>query len=126
MACMLLEQFCTTEPGMKLKDLALAIEARMHPGSGNGDSRIVRVYAGITMSDLIAHASSDTLIVTSLNNAQLARVAELMDVPGICLVDGTAPGPELLAAAQKVGTTIVVSPAGLEATHRALHQVLGA
>jgi hypothetical protein len=111
---------------MKLKDLALAIEACLHPGSGDGNSQVARVYAGVTMSDLIAHASSDTLIVTSLNNAQLARVAELMDVPGICLVNGTAPGPELRQAARRAGTAIVVSGAGLEATSRALHEVLGA
>ncbi|MCX7040107.1 MAG: hypothetical protein NT005_13355, partial [Spirochaetes bacterium] len=54
--------------GMKMRDLAHGIEARLHPGSGNGDSEIARVYAGDTMSDLIAHAAADTLIVTSLNN----------------------------------------------------------
>ena len=78
---------------MKMRDLARGIEARLHPGSGNGDSEIARVYAGDTMSGLIAHAAADTLIVTSLNNAQLARIAELMDLPGICLVNWRAPAP---------------------------------
>jgi len=78
---------------MKMRDLAHGIEARLHPGSGNGDSEIARIYAGDTMSDLIAHAAADTLIVTSLNNAQLARIAELMDLPGICLVNWRAPAP---------------------------------
>ncbi len=114
------------EAGMKLKDLAHGIEARMHPGSGNGDSDVTRIYAGDTMSDLIAHAASDTLLVTSLNNAQLARIAELMDLPGICLANGTSPCAELAEAARAAGTAIVVSAAGLEATHRALQKVLGA
>ena len=35
----------------------------------------------------------DTLLVTSLNNNQLIRVAELMDVPGICLVSGWTADP---------------------------------
>lgn len=111
---------------MRIKDLAHAIEARLLPGSGNADADVFRVYAGATMSDLIAHAASDTLIVTSLNNAQLARVAELMDVPCLCLVNGTAPGPELLAAAARAGTALMVSASGLEATVRSLHQVLRA
>jgi hypothetical protein len=114
------------EAGMKMRDLAHGIEARLHPGSGNGDSEIARIYAGDTMSDLIAHAAADTLIVTSLNNAQLARIAELMDLPGICLVNGASPGSELLEAAQAVGTAIIVSAAGLEATHRSLQKVLDA
>lgn len=111
---------------MKLKDLAHGIEARLHSGSGDGESEIARIYAGDRMSDLIAHAAADTLIVTSLNNAQLARIAELMDLPGICLVNGVSPGPELLGAARPAGTGIMVSAAGLEATHRALQKVLGA
>ena len=109
---------------MKLKDLAHAIEARLLPGSGNAEADIRRVYAGSTMSDLIAHAASDTLIVTSLNNAQLARVAELMDVPCLCLVSGKGPSPELQAAAAGAGTALMVCAAGLEATARALHEVL--
>jgi hypothetical protein len=111
---------------MKLRDLAHGIEARLHPGSGNGDSEVTRVYAGDTMSDLIAHAASDTLLVTPLNNPQLARIAELMDLPGFCLVNGASPDPVLVEAARAAGTTIVVSAAGLEATHRALQKVLGA
>jgi len=115
-----------TDTDMKLKELAHGIEARLHPGSGNGDSEIARIYAGDTMSGLIAHAAAGTLIVTSLNNAQLARIAELMDLPGICLVNGVSPGPELTEAARAAGTSIIVSAAGLEATHRALQKVLGA
>jgi hypothetical protein len=111
---------------MKLKDLAHAIEARLLPGSGNPEADIRRVYAGATMSDLIAHAASDTLIVTTLNNAQLARVAELMDVPCLCLVNGTVPSPELLAAATGAGASLMVSVAGIEATARSLHEVLRA
>jgi hypothetical protein len=114
------------ETDMKLKDLAHGIEARLHPGSGNGESEIARIYAGDTMSGLIAHAAADTMIVTSLNNAQLARIAELMDLPGICLVNGASPVPELVETARTTGTGIMVSPADLEATHRALQKVLGA
>jgi len=95
---------------MNLEDLALAIEATMHPGTGYDSIRIARIYAADTMSDLIAHASSDTLIVTSLNNAQLVRIAELMDAPAICLAGGADPGQELLAAARGAGKVIIVSP----------------
>lgn len=115
-----------TKTAMKLKDLAHGIEARLHPSSGNGESEIARTYAGDTMSDLIAHAGSDTLLVTTLNNAQLARIAELMDLPGLCLVNGVSPCAELIKAARAAGTAIMVSAAGLEATRRALQKVLGA
>lgn len=105
---------------MKVKALAELIDARLHLGGCSGDSEVSQVHASDTMSDLIEHAAADTLLLTTLNNNQLIRVAELMDVPGICLVSGANPLPELLARARAAGTAILVSPAGLEETCRLL------
>lgn len=105
---------------MKVKEIAELIDARLHLGTSSGDSEVARVHASDTMSDLIEHASADTLLLTTLNNNQLIRVAELMDVPGICLVSGADPVPELLARARAAGTAILVSPTGLEETCRLL------
>jgi hypothetical protein len=101
---------------MKIEDLASAIEARLVVPRGSGNTNINFVYGGQTMSDLIANAAPDVLLVTSLNNAQLIRVADLMDVPGICLVDGCEPAPELVSHARAAGTALLVSPTGLERT----------
>jgi threonine dehydrogenase-like Zn-dependent dehydrogenase len=76
------------------------------------------------MSELIAHASPGTLLVTHLDNAQLARVAELMDAPAICLVDGAHPGSALLEAARRAGAAVMVSASGLAKTVRALEELL--
>ena len=110
---------------MKVKELAGLLDARLHLGTCSENSEIARVHASDTMSDLIEHAAADTLLLTGLNNNQLIRVAELMDVPGICLVSGAAPQPELLARARQTGTAILVSPAGLEETCRLLEACSG-
>jgi hypothetical protein len=75
------------------------------------------------MSELIAHASSGTVLVTHLDNAQLARVAELMDAPAICLVDGAPPGDGLLEAARRAGAALLVSPSSLAATVQELEEL---
>ena len=62
------------------------------------------------ISDLLNAASESVLLVTELANAQLARVAELMDVVGICLVNGTKPDPTLAAALKRLGTVLLVAP----------------
>ncbi len=67
---------------MKVKELAELIDAQLHLGTCSEDSEVSRVHASDTMSDLIEHAAADTLLLTTLNNNQLIRVAELMDVPG--------------------------------------------
>jgi hypothetical protein len=101
---------------MKLSEIAKGIDARLIPGPGAADREVSRVYAGDRISDLIEQAAPDTLLVTNIANAQLIRVAELMDVPGLCLVNGAEPAPELAAAAEKNGIRIMVSAAGLFAT----------
>ncbi len=108
---------------MVLKEIADRINARLVSDDGNRE--ILEVYAGDRISDLIEQATPHTLLVTNIANAQLIRVAELMDVPGICLVNGAQPAAELVTAAEASGTAIIVSPAGLFETcgrlYRALH-----
>jgi hypothetical protein len=78
-------------------DLARRIGARVVAGVRPGRT-VDRVYAaqygpvrGDRISDLLTHASQTTLLVTNLSSALLACVAELMDVPAICLVGGQDP-----------------------------------
>ncbi len=110
---------------MKVKELAKHIHARLYLGAKPEDLEVVRFHASDTMSDLIAHAAPGTLLVTSLNNNQLVRVAELMDVPGICLVAGSEPGADLLLRAHATGTAILVSMYDMEGTCRSLTECLG-
>jgi hypothetical protein len=122
---------------MNLKELAQRIDAQLYLGAESGDAELARIYAADTMSDLIAHAAPDTLLITSLCNNQLIRVAELMDVPGICLASGSGtrtpgggsspcqPSVELLERARTAGTAIMVSKGGLEDTCSLLESLPG-
>ena len=98
---------------MNLKELAHMIDAQLHLGSGTGEAEIAGAYAADTMSDLIAHAAPDTLLVTSLDNNQLLRVAELMDVPGICIA---AAGNTARRLSPGTGTALLLCRVGLEQT----------
>jgi len=80
-------------------DLARRIGARVVAGVRPGRT-VDRVYAaqygraywpGDRISDLLEHASQTTLLVTNLSSALLACVAELVNVPAICLVGGQDP-----------------------------------
>jgi hypothetical protein len=110
---------------MMLLELSAAIQARLHPEAGQRNAEVTLSYAATTMSDLIGHAAAGVLLITSLNNAQLARIAELMDVPGICLTDGSQPCPELLHLARAADTAIVVSPHSFSETSRRVQSCLG-
>ena len=101
---------------MRIEELSKAIEATLIVATAATTPEIVRVFGGSTISDLMANAANDTLLITSLNNTQLVRVAELMDVPGICLVDGCQPTPDLVSQARAAGTALLVSRSGLAET----------
>jgi hypothetical protein len=94
---------------MNLTDLARRIGARVVTEGNSSNHVIGCVYAGDRISDLLTHSSRETLLVTNLSSALLVCVAELMDVPAVCLVGGQAPAPEIVTAAKAHGMFLMVS-----------------
>jgi redox-sensing transcriptional repressor len=109
---------------MKLEDLAHNIGARVITPGRPGGTEIARIYAGDRVSDLLNEASDKTLLVSNLASVQLLRVAELMDVPGICFVNGVEPDAEVVDLARQNGTLLLVSPSGVFETCGLIYQVL--
>jgi redox-sensing transcriptional repressor len=108
---------------MKLDDLARRIGAKVLT-PGPADAKITRIYAGDRVSDLLNEASSTTLLVTNLANLQMLRVAELMEVPGVCFVDGVEPDREVVDLAFRNHTMLMVSPVGVFETCGLIYQLL--
>jgi hypothetical protein len=98
---------------MNLTDLARKIGARVVTEGNGADHVLDHIYAGDRISDLLTHASRQTLLVTNLSSALLVCVAELMDVPAVCLVGGQPPAPEIVSAAKGHGMFLMISPADL-------------
>jgi hypothetical protein len=115
----------TMGDNVKLEALIRSLQARVVHPSASTDVEIDHVFAGDKISDLLEHAEAHTLIVTSLANTQLLRIAELMEAPVICLVGGIEPEAELSEAAASTGTALIVSPFELFETcgrlYRATH-----
>ena len=98
---------------MKLEELAANIGAHVVTPGKPGGTSVAKVYAGDRVSDLLNEASDKTLLVSNLASVQMLRVAELMDVPGICFVNGIEPDAEMLQLAQDNDTLLMVSPQGV-------------
>lgn len=99
--------------GLSLEVLAERIGARIIAPGTQGSTNVNKIYAGDRVSDLLHEASEKTLLVTRLANVQMVRVAELIDVPGICFVDDIDPTEEIIELARKSGTLLMVSPLGI-------------
>ena len=98
---------------MTLGRIALILNAKIYTPADPDTAEADRVYAGDKMSDLLNESSACTLLITNLNNQQLMRAAELMDVPGICLVRGAVPDRETVDALLESGTVLMSSPHGM-------------
>ena len=109
---------------MKLEDLAQRIGARTVTPGKPGGTEVAKIYAGDRVSDLLNEASDKTLLVSNLASVQMLRVAELMDVPGICFVNGIEPDAEMVEMARENGTLLMVSPAGVFETCGLIYQCL--
>jgi hypothetical protein len=102
---------------MKLSELADKLGAQIVANVEKADeTQVERFHVSDRISDLLNFASDETLLVTGLVNAHLVRVAELMDAPGICLLDGLAPDAPLLQAASQRGIVLMISESGREET----------
>ena len=110
---------------MKLEDLARDIGARIVTPGKAGGTEVARIYAGDRVSDLLNQASDKTLLVSNLASVQMLRVAELMDVPGICFVSGVQPDDEMVRLATENDTLMMVSPAGVFETCGLIYRFLG-
>jgi hypothetical protein len=110
---------------MRLTDIAAGIGALIPPGQEKFDADIRRVIAGDRMSDLLSQADETTLIVTNLAGLQLMQLAEIMDVPGVCLLRANAPVPELARSPDWCSTLVMISPHGMYRTCGRLHSLLG-
>jgi redox-sensing transcriptional repressor len=111
---------------MKLQDLAAKIGATViSPGKPDG-TEVTHIYAGDRVSDLLNQASEKTLLVSNLASVQMLRVAELMDVPGICFVGNVRPDAEMVDLAKANKTFVMVSAAGVYETCGMIYNVLAA
>jgi hypothetical protein len=110
---------------MRLDAIAEHIGATLVAGDGMSTADICRVCATNRMSDLLDQIDDHTLLVTGLPHAALVRPVELMDVPGICLLNGASPDPGLAQVAAAHGAVLMISPGDMHVTCARLHELLG-
>ena len=76
--------------GMCLSEIMTLLSAEVICGQDKLDITVEAVYAGDLMSDLLAQCHTETnnksLLLTGLNNPQVIRTAEIMDVAAIVFV----------------------------------------
>lgn len=94
---------------MKIKEIAKILSADILTDFSSEDTDIQYGFASDLMSDVLAYANSDSLLVTGLNNAQVIRTAEMMDMNTVLFVRGKRPCKEILELAEENSVTVLAT-----------------
>lgn len=94
---------------MKLLDIREVLEAEVLTGEEFLDKEVNSAFGCDLMSDVLAFVNEDTVLLTGLNNPQVIRTAEMMDVFAIIFVRGKMPNKDILDLANKKNITIMTT-----------------
>ena len=95
---------------MILKEVCTALEACVLTADDRFENEIECVYASDLMSDVLALATSDSLLITSATNIHVVRTAEVAELSAVCFLRGKKPDEETLELASSKGLPTMSSP----------------
>ncbi|NLJ40150.1 MAG: hypothetical protein GX352_00845 [Clostridiales bacterium] len=84
---------------MRIGTVKELLDAQLIVGEGLLDHRVVSACGSDLMSDVLAFVKEQTLLLTGLNNPQVIRTAEMLDVSAIVFVRGKIPTPDIIEMA---------------------------
>ena len=87
---------------MKISEVVTILDAKVILGHENLDREVLCACGADLMSDVMAFVKEEVVLLTGLNNIQVIRTADIMDIKVIVFVRGKRPNGEMIAlAAQK-------------------------
>jgi predicted transcriptional regulator len=84
---------------MTLREVQTILGAEVLYGEQLLDREVKTGFACDLISDMLAFASSDTLLITTLTNPHVIHTAEVMDAVGVIFVGGKKPDPTVMQQA---------------------------
>ncbi len=94
---------------MKIKEIKEVLNAEIVTDFSNEDTDIKYGFASDLMSDALALVKGDSLLITGLNNSQVIRTAEMLDMSTILFVRGKKPCQDVIDLALENRVTILAT-----------------
>lgn len=107
---------------MLLSEIVTLINGEIVVGDLSLDLDIKYGFSSDLMSDVLAFVEGETILLTGLNNAQVVRTAEMLDVRVIAFVRGKRPNQEVIDLARESGMVIMTTQHTLFATSGILYK----
>lgn len=95
---------------MTLAEALQIVKAETLVGARDEQLSLSGCFAADLMSDVLAFAHPDSLLLTGLTTDQTIRTATIKRVPAVLIVQGKQPGSEMLEAASEQGVGVYATP----------------
>lgn len=94
---------------MTIKEVQNTLNARLLTPEADTDKEVHAACGSDMMSDVLAYVKDQAVLVTGLNNPQVVRTADMMDMVCICFVRGKVPDETVLVLARERGIAVMTS-----------------
>lgn len=110
-----------------IREIAGILDAKWICCEDAADTEVQYAFASDMMSDVLAHVTEDTMLLTGLINSQSVRTAEMLDVPCLVFVRGKIPHQDAVQRARQIGLPMILTTCSMyEACGRLYAAGLGA
>ena len=82
---------------MKIGEIAALLDARILCGEDLLDTEVHDAFCCDMMSDVLAYATNQSVLITGLLNPQVVRTAKMLDMHCIVFICGKRPTPEIVS-----------------------------
>ena len=94
---------------MKLEKIAELLNAGVLSGEELMDTNVDNVFCTDMMADVLAYASSHTVLITQLLNLSVVRSSVMVEIHCVVFSGSTTPEPSLLALADAHDIAVMVT-----------------
>lgn len=98
---------------MKLSEIVTIVDGNYCTTPPNKDILITGGCGADLMSDVLATAQPESILLTGLNNPQTIRTAQMADIRAIIFVRGKYPSPDVVEVAEREQIPLISSPHGM-------------
>lgn len=92
---------------MTIGEMARILDATVVLGEDKLDAEVTSACASDMMSDVLAFPKEQIALLTGLNNPQVVRTADVLDIRCVVFVRGKQPTPEILEMARDYDVAIL-------------------
>lgn len=98
---------------MKIADVAKLVNADIVAGKSAMEKEVNTIFASDLMSDVLAFANEEDILISGLCNPQVVRTAALLDMHCVILVRGKTPTDDIIALCDKKGIAFLTTDLGM-------------